>query len=204
LRHFLGVFLPAYASATREHLEFVEEAFLPTLRTLLQAPTSSPLAGIDANNVSKFMVELTREQRLADPLKAADGGTTIHQSLALRICNEILSDPKVFYVRVLAKSLLQLDLMDCNETVAKDLFQLIGQISKKSTDPAIVKLLEKFHSNVYELLKKFGDPPERPVVFLEPISVAPKKRGGSTVRRGKQLRPKDDTTFLAYSSGSDC
>jgi hypothetical protein len=41
-----------------------EEAFLPTLRTILNAPTTSPLSGVNASNVAEFFVELTHVQRL--------------------------------------------------------------------------------------------------------------------------------------------
>lgn len=45
----------------------MEESFLPTLRTLLNAPSTSPLAEVDANSVVELMVELTRPSVLIKP-----------------------------------------------------------------------------------------------------------------------------------------
>jgi condensin complex subunit 3 len=42
----------------------VEEAFLPTLRTLLNAPATSPLAEVDVNNVAELLVQLTNTKLL--------------------------------------------------------------------------------------------------------------------------------------------
>lgn len=38
----------------------MEESFLPTVRTLMNAPATSPLAEVDINNVVELLVELTR------------------------------------------------------------------------------------------------------------------------------------------------
>lgn len=41
-----------------------EDAFLTTLRTVLNAPATSPLNSINPNNVADFLIELTHAQRL--------------------------------------------------------------------------------------------------------------------------------------------
>lgn len=48
----------------RVHQEVVEEGFLPTVRTLMNAPATSPLAEVDINNVVELLVELTRPSAL--------------------------------------------------------------------------------------------------------------------------------------------
>lgn len=48
----------------RSNQELVEEAFLPTLRTLLNAPATSPLAEVDVNNVAELLVQLTNTKLL--------------------------------------------------------------------------------------------------------------------------------------------
>ena len=64
LRHCLGVFLPVYAFANRANQSQVEEAFLPTLRVLFDAPKTSPLSDIDDTNVVDLMVQLTNARNL--------------------------------------------------------------------------------------------------------------------------------------------
>lgn len=45
----------------------MEESFLPTVRTLMNAPATSPLAEVDINNVVELFVELTRPSALIKP-----------------------------------------------------------------------------------------------------------------------------------------
>lgn len=47
------------SSYCSSHQESFEEAFLPTLQTLFNAPMSSPLAEISDSNVAQFLVHLT-------------------------------------------------------------------------------------------------------------------------------------------------
>lgn len=51
----------------RVHQEVMEEGFLPTVRTLMNAPATSPLAEVDINNVVELLVELTRPSALIKP-----------------------------------------------------------------------------------------------------------------------------------------
>lgn len=48
----------------RSNQECFEEAYLPTLKTLLNAPATSPLAEVDISNVSELLVDLTRPSGL--------------------------------------------------------------------------------------------------------------------------------------------
>lgn len=42
----------------------MEEAFIPTLKTLRNAPLSSPLAEVNAENVAELMIQLTNSKLL--------------------------------------------------------------------------------------------------------------------------------------------
>lgn len=42
----------------------VEEAFIPTLKTLRNAPLSSPLAEVNAENVAELLIQLTNTKLL--------------------------------------------------------------------------------------------------------------------------------------------
>uniref|UniRef100_A0A672LY22 Non-SMC condensin I complex, subunit G n=1 Tax=Sinocyclocheilus grahami TaxID=75366 RepID=A0A672LY22_SINGR len=108
LRHCLGVFLQLYARASRTNQECVEESFLPTLRKLFNAPVTSPLSEVDASNVAELFVELTRPSALVKP--AAVQAESVHDSLAVRVCNEILRDISAPEVRVYCKTLSWLEI----------------------------------------------------------------------------------------------
>uniref|UniRef100_A0A8C1NAE4 Non-SMC condensin I complex, subunit G n=1 Tax=Cyprinus carpio TaxID=7962 RepID=A0A8C1NAE4_CYPCA len=105
LRHCLGVFLQLYSRASRTNQECVEESFLPTMRTLFNAPVTSPLSEVDASNVAELFVELTRPSALVQP-----AAVSVHDSLAVRICNEILRDVSAPEVRLYCKTLSWLEI----------------------------------------------------------------------------------------------
>ena len=55
----MGGFFPLYASIAKENQDTIEEAFLPTLKTLSSAPVTSPLNEVDLEDVGLFLIQLT-------------------------------------------------------------------------------------------------------------------------------------------------
>jgi hypothetical protein len=60
LRQMLGEFFTTLAFDNQYGQETLEQAFLPTLRTLFQAPATSPLVQVDSDSVVRLMLNLTR------------------------------------------------------------------------------------------------------------------------------------------------
>lgn len=60
LRQMLGAFFTTLAYDSKYGQEMLEQAFLPTLRTLFQAPVTSPLVEVDQDSVVRLMLHLTR------------------------------------------------------------------------------------------------------------------------------------------------
>ena len=88
---------------------------------LFDAPVTSPLAEIDTEDVGMFFVHLTREDMLQsfdanskDTNMLESSTTTVHDSLAMAVCNEILSAPDSFQTKVLIKILTNLVLTHNN------------------------------------------------------------------------------------------
>lgn len=110
----------------------VEEAFLPTLQVIFDAPNTSPLSDIDEYNVAELLVQLTDPKQLSSKsqtdLTQTDTMMTSHDSLALKICNEIIERDNGYGVQTLAKALTLLDLSMDNEILAKDLKNLCSQL----------------------------------------------------------------------------
>ncbi|KFQ13345.1 Condensin complex subunit 3, partial [Leptosomus discolor] len=147
LRHCLGVFFPLFAYANRSNQECFEEAYLPTLRTLLNAPATSPLAEIDISNVSELLVDLTRPSGLKPQSKKSQDyqDSTVHDSLAVKICNEILMDPTAPDVRIYAKALNSLEL---SSSSAENLLVLLNKILEKVKDKLCQRAIEKIKMNL--------------------------------------------------------
>ncbi|KAJ8339794.1 hypothetical protein SKAU_G00344270 [Synaphobranchus kaupii] len=144
LRHCLGVFFQLYSRESRSYQECLEESFLPTLQTLLNAPATSPLAEVDIANVAELFIELTRPDALARPGKDTGfQGISVHDSLAARLCNEILRDPTAPEVRLYAKSLSALQLSVEDGTSKKDLLLLLEEVQQEVNDKICLRAIEK-------------------------------------------------------------
>ncbi|NWX45798.1 CND3 protein, partial [Steatornis caripensis] len=147
LRHCLGVFFPLFAYANRSNQECFEDAYLPTLQTLLNAPATSPLAEIDISNVSELLVDLTRPSGLKPQSKKSQDyqDLTVHDSLAMKICNEILTDPTAPDVRIYAKALNSLEL---SSSSTENLLVLLNEILEKVKDKPCQRAIEKIKMNL--------------------------------------------------------
>ncbi|XP_068710176.1 condensin complex subunit 3-like [Montipora foliosa] len=154
LRHCLGVFFPVFAFASRTNQELVEEAFLPTLQTLFSAPTSSPLASVNINNVAELLVELTDSKYLTKKTGNSIDTTevaSIHVSLSLAVANEILSNPGAPGVRVLCKILTMMDLTGCTQSTLKEMKILTTRMLEDIDDSTAVKMLTKLQKLLIDL-----------------------------------------------------
>ncbi|OXB59372.1 hypothetical protein ASZ78_004215, partial [Callipepla squamata] len=159
LRHCLGVFFPLYAYASRSNQECFEEAYLPTLRTLLNAPSTSPLAEVDVSNVSELLVDLTRPSGLRPQAKKSQEyqDLTVHDNLALKICNEILTDPTAPDVRIYARAL---SLLEISTSSTDSLLLLLDEILEKVKDKLCQRAIERIKKNLTKSKNESKDPSE--------------------------------------------
>ncbi|KAM4854405.1 condensin complex subunit 3 isoform 2-T2 [Thomomys bottae] len=156
LRHCLGVFFPMFAYASRTNQECFEEAFIPTVQTLANAPASSPLAEVDIMNVAELLVDLTRPSGLNPQAKDSQDyqALTVHDNLAVKICNEILTSPCSPEIRVYTKALNSLEL---SSSLSKDLLVLLNEILEEVKDRTCLRALEKMKIQLEKENKEIGD-----------------------------------------------
>ncbi|KAK1346029.1 hypothetical protein QTO34_008498 [Cnephaeus nilssonii] len=153
LRHCLGRVLPHVCLCKQECFE---EAFFPTLQTLANAPASSPLAEIDVTNVTELLVDLTRPSGLHPKAKNSQDfqALTVHDNLAIKICNEILRCPCSPEIRVYTKALSSLEL---STNLAKDLLVLLNEILEQVKDRICLRALEKIKMQLEKGNKDCGE-----------------------------------------------
>uniref|UniRef100_A0A8C5LEB5 Non-SMC condensin I complex, subunit G n=1 Tax=Jaculus jaculus TaxID=51337 RepID=A0A8C5LEB5_JACJA len=158
LRHCLGVFFPIFAYASRANQECFEEAFIPILQTLANAPASSPLAEVDITNVAELLVDLTRPSGLNPQAKDTQDyqALTVHDNLAIKICNEILTSPCSPEIRAYIKALNSLEL---SSNISKDLLVLLDEILEQVKDRTCLRALEKMKNQLGKGNKHFDDQP---------------------------------------------
>jgi condensin complex subunit 3 len=78
LRQMLGAFFTTLVYDSKYRQEMSEQTFLQTLRTLFQAPVTSPLVEMDQDSVVRFMLHLTRP---------GNKKSNVHNNLAIALCN---------------------------------------------------------------------------------------------------------------------
>ena len=65
----------------------------------MNAPPTSPLIRVDIEDVGLFIIQLTRE----DFLQTRDSeGTSVHDSMAFTLCNQIISSPDSGFTKSLS------------------------------------------------------------------------------------------------------
>merc|ERR1719186_225118 len=151
LRHILGTFFRLYSSMSKPHQMTMEAAFIPTMKVLFDAPVTSPLAEIDTEDVGMFFVHLTREDMLQtfdanakETNMLESSTTTVHDSLAMAVCNEILSAPDSFQTKVLIEILTSLVLTHNNYVHLRAVKVLAELLMKDVKEKSCVRSLEKF------------------------------------------------------------
>ncbi|XP_072476440.1 condensin complex subunit 3 isoform X1 [Notamacropus eugenii] len=156
LRHCLGVFFPTFAYANRTNQQCFEDAFFPTLKTLLNAPASSPLAEIDIANVAELLVDLTRPSGLNPQTRNSQDyqASTVHDNLAIKICNEILISPCAPEIRIYVKALNSLELSNSS---TKELTVLLDEILEEVKDRTCLRALEKIRIHLSKGSNEHGD-----------------------------------------------
>ncbi|CAL9700239.1 unnamed protein product [Knipowitschia caucasica] len=187
LRHCLGVFFQLYARESRTHQEVIEESFLPTVRTLLNAPVTSPLAEVDINNVVELLVELTRPSTQNKPSTNTDE-VCVHDYLAARMCGEMMKDPTAPEVRLYAKTLCNLELSR-DETVKKDLQTLLQELLQIIKDRVCLRALEKI---MFQLVDSKEQTELLNATALQPLDVNAdevSENPTKSVKRGKRTNP---------------
>ena len=145
----------------------MESAFIPTMRVLFDAPITSPLNEIDVEDVGMFFVHLTRDDMLQSHdanKKAVDilasSSTSVHDSLANLVSNEILSAPDAYQSKVLIKVLTSLQLTPNNYVHLRGLKVLSEQLLVTVKERTALKQLEKLDKQLADWLAK--DPTLRP------------------------------------------
>ncbi|XP_052772230.1 condensin complex subunit 3-like isoform X2 [Mya arenaria] len=173
LRDCLGTFFPLYALASRSNQEVVEDAFLPTLKTLLRAPSTSPLADVNVNNVAELLVQLTNSKLITVNQNQQDisQDNPGHDNLTETVCNEILSAPDSPNVRLWLRILNQMEVSPDNEVLLKDLRILAYKMVKTVKDRISLRGLEKFQATINSLASKFvSNDDDLENIEIEPVA----------------------------------
>ena len=122
LSHCLCSFFNLYINKVSESQAILEEAYLPTLKTLANAPEMSPLQEIDTLRVSEVIIGLT--------CCAIHNNYSTHNQLTYTILNEILNPDTEILLEVLIKSLRLLDVQLDGENLKNDILAALDNVEE--------------------------------------------------------------------------
>ncbi|XP_068227080.1 condensin complex subunit 3 [Palaemon carinicauda] len=155
LRHMLGVFFPLYASFGGANQESLCSAVLPTLQTLFNASSRSPLADVDVNDVANFLISITNPTFASED---ASEQVNTHDTLVFTLCTEILANPNGSWTKVLIRCLNHLNLTPANYSTLRQIKVLSEKMLKKVRDRVCLNGLERFHAAILGFLKDAPEP----------------------------------------------
>lgn len=114
----------------------IEEAYLPTLKALANAPDMSPLQEIDPLRVSEVMIQFT--------CCTIHNNYSVHNQLTYTILNEVLNPDTEIQIEVLIKSLKLLDVQLDSEVLKKDILKALDNVEDLVREITLLLDLFKF------------------------------------------------------------
>lgn len=130
LTQCLCTFFNNFAVHVPDSQTMLEEAFLPTLKTLVNAPERSPLQAIDPLRICEIILSLTRQG------VHKRSSVNVHNDLVFTILSELLNPNCEIEPTVLVRSLKFLEVKLEIESLKENL--------KEALDNTIEKVREKF------------------------------------------------------------
>ncbi|KAG7157088.1 Condensin complex subunit 3-like, partial [Homarus americanus] len=149
MRHMLGVFFSLYASYGGSNQESLSEAVLPTLHTLFNAPSRSPLRDVDVDDVANFLVSITSPSIVVDKTNTVNA----HDTLVFTLCTEILAFSEGSWTKVLIRCLNHLQLTSTNFSLLRQVDVLAGKMIKRVIEKVSLNAIKRFQASIQNLLK---------------------------------------------------
>lgn len=148
LRQCLSLFFPAFAFSSTSHAMVMEDAFMPTVRRILCAPKTSPLRTVKPGNVIKFFVYHTSQSEGAG---RTEGEALVHESLAIKVLNEMLSCPNTAEMRALSPTLAMFDVASFSSLAVNSLQHLVEKLAEEVTTKTEQKKVAQFIAKLSEV-----------------------------------------------------
>eukprot|EP00026_Physarum_polycephalum_P000606 Phypoly_transcript_00607.p1 GENE.Phypoly_transcript_00607~~Phypoly_transcript_00607.p1 ORF type:complete len:1416 (+),score=260.93 Phypoly_transcript_00607:45-4250(+) len=147
LRQCLSVFFSAFVCRNFDaHSRLIEAAFTPTLKTIINAPHSSPIKKIQLLHVAQFLLTLLDNSNSPTP---NDSAAYNHAWVAAELAHEILANPKDN--KELCKVLPYCSVSEDDQDLLKSIEFLVEEIAGQKTiqqDKLIAKGLAKFAATI--------------------------------------------------------
>lgn len=145
LRQCLSLFFKVFAFSSTSHAMIVEESFMTTLRQVTHAGKGTPLAAIKPLVVAKFFIFHTSQTEGAGRNESEE---FVHESLAIKVLNEILSCPSELETKTLCGTLSMFDLTTFSPLTISSLGVLVDSVKNILDTKANLKKLADFEKQL--------------------------------------------------------
>ncbi|XP_051156329.1 condensin complex subunit 3 [Leptopilina boulardi] len=144
LTQCLCTFFNNFAVHVPDSQTMLEEAFLPTLKTLVNAPERSPLQAIDPLRICEIILSLTRQG------VHKRSSVNVHNDLVFTILSELLNPNCEIEPTVLVRSLKFLEVKLEIESLKENLKEALDNTIEKvqEIDKRLVKYIEQFKAKL--------------------------------------------------------
>ncbi|XP_071440767.1 condensin complex subunit 3 [Hetaerina americana] len=137
----MGTFFPAYAMHCVGAQESLASAALIALRTLMDAPDTSPLATVDLLSVGSFFLDLTRPG-----VSRVEPEVNMHNHMGIAFCQEVFeSSDAIALQTVLLRSLSMMDIALEDPLQKQQYTVLHNKLTKFLSDKVCLRYLKKFY-----------------------------------------------------------
>lgn len=143
MRQLLGCLFVEYVTEVPGSLKIVEDAFIPTLLSVVKAPRYSPLANVSVESTLKFLIELSRPGR-----NKFNKNLDSHANIALLLCREICNTPNDNCTTVYLKALIMLDTPTKNEIALGKLREFIDTMCELIKDKTVLNYVQKYKNRL--------------------------------------------------------
>uniref|UniRef100_A0A6P7FVC2 Uncharacterized protein LOC114334577 n=1 Tax=Diabrotica virgifera virgifera TaxID=50390 RepID=A0A6P7FVC2_DIAVI len=149
-QQLIGVVISNYVKNIEGAKEVIANAIIPTLQSIVSAPTTSPLAAVDVDNLLMFLSTIIGADNRKDLIN-------IHINMAHMFTHEIIKRKHDFVAIHLSKFLLILDISSDNIAAIKELKTQVQKVlddeslSEKTLKRNLLKIHEKLNASLEKL-----------------------------------------------------
>ncbi|GLV43832.1 Chromosome associated protein G [Carabus blaptoides fortunei] len=142
-RQLLGCLFIEYVTEVPGSLKIVEDSFIPTLTSVVEAPRYSPLASVSIDSTLKFLIELSRPGR-----NKCNKKLNPHINISLLLCREICNKPNNNCALIYLKALVMLDTPTNDEIVLGQIRKYIDSMFKLIKDKTLLIYVRKYKNKL--------------------------------------------------------
>lgn len=199
MRQCLSLFFPVYSFSSYQNQLFIQSQFIPIVRSILYAPTSSSIRKIQLATVAQFLVYLTNTNNLQKKTENSRESVSvpsrplIHNEMCISLLYEILANPTGSEGKSLSKVLSMFVLQSHHDSTIKTIRYLMEKLVGEVEDKVALRTLNKFESSLVAL----DTSPD------ETLSVEKKEKIDAQIQSHKEEKTEEEINIISGNKSNN-